>query len=83
MQILKTILLISFILSSSNVHAQTNTGDTAWILTSSSLVLFMTLPGLALFYAGLVKSRNTISTLAQCFGIACVASVVWFIAGYS
>ena len=60
-----------------------NGANTAWILTSSALVLFMTLPGLGLFYAGLVKSRNTISTLAQCFGIACVASVVWFIAGYS
>ena len=60
-----------------------NGANTAWILTSSALVLFMTLPGLGLFYAGLVKSRNTISTLAQCFGIACVASLVWFIAGYS
>ena len=60
-----------------------NGANTAWILTSSALVLFMTLPGLGLFYAGLVKSRNTISTLAQCFGIACVSSVVWFIAGYS
>ena len=60
-----------------------NGANTAWILTSTALVLFMTLPGLGLFYAGLVKSRNTISTLAQCFGIACVASVVWFIAGYS
>jgi len=57
--------------------------NTAWILTASALVLFMTLPGLGLFYAGLVKSRNTISTLAQCYGIACVASVVWFVAGYS
>src|SRR6056300_1242919 len=54
--------------------------NTAWILTASALVLFMTLPGLGLFYAGLVKSRNTISTLAQCYGIA---SVVWFVAGYS
>ena len=60
-----------------------NGANTAWILTSSALVLFMTLPGLGLFYAGLVKSRNTISTLAQCYGIAAVASVVWFVAGYS
>jgi Amt family ammonium transporter len=60
-----------------------NGANTAWILTSSALVLFMTLPGLGLFYAGLVKSRNTISTLAQCYGIACVASVIWFVAGYS
>jgi len=60
-----------------------NGANTAWILTSSALVLFMTLPGLGLFYAGLVKSRNAISTLAQCYGIAAVASVVWFVAGYS
>ena len=83
MQVLKTILLISFILSSSNVHAQTNTGDTAWILTSSSLVLFMTLPGLALFYAGLVCSRNVLSVLSQHFGIACLMSILWVIMGYS
>jgi len=82
-QVLKTILLISFILSSSNVHAQTNTGDTAWILTSSSLVLFMTLPGLALFYAGLVCSRNVLSVLSQHFGIACLMSILWVIMGYS
>ena len=83
MQVLKPILLISFILSSSNVHAQTNTGDTAWILTSSSLVLFMTLPGLALFYAGLVCSRNVLSVLSQHFGIACLMSILWVIMGYS
>ena len=83
MQVLKTILLISFILSSSNVHAQTNTGDTAWILTSSSLVLFMTLPGLALFYAGLVCSRNVLSVLSQHFGVACLMSILWVIIGYS
>ena len=83
MQVLSTILLISFILSSNNVHAQTNTGDTAWILTSSSLVLFMTLPGLALFYAGLVCSRNVLSVLSQHFGIACLMSILWVIMGYS
>ena len=83
MQVLKTILLISIILSSSNVQAQTNTGDTAWILTSSSLVLFMTLPGLALFYAGLVCSRNVLSVLSQHFGVACLMSILWVIMGYS
>ena len=83
MQVLKTILLISIILSSSNVQAQTNTGDTAWILTSSSLVLFMTLPGLALFYAGLVCSRNVLSVLSQHFAIACLMSILWIIMGYS
>ena len=60
-----------------------NEANTAWILVSTALVLFMTLPGLALFYAGLVGSKNTLSTLAQCFIIACTASIIWFIAGYS
>lgn len=57
--------------------------NTAWIMTSTALVLFMTLPGLALFYAGLVRSKNVLSVLMQCFSIACVASFVWFVAGYS
>ena len=57
--------------------------NTSWIMTSTALVLFMTLPGLALFYAGLVRSKNVLSVLMQCFSIACVASVVWFVAGYS
>ena len=83
MQILKTILLISFIFTTSNVQAETNTGDTAWILTSSSLVLFMTLPGLALFYAGLVCSRNVLSVLSQHFAIACLMSILWVVVGYS
>lgn len=57
--------------------------NTAWILTSTALVLFMTLPGLALFYGGLVRSKNVLSVLMQCFSIACVASLLWFAAGYS
>ena len=60
-----------------------NNANTAWILTSTALVLFMTLPGLALFYAGLVRSKNTISVLAQCLVIAVLASMVWFVVGYS
>ena len=60
-----------------------NAANTAWILTSTALVLFMTLPGLALFYAGLVRSKNTISVLAQCLVIAVLASVVWFVIAYS
>jgi ammonium transporter, Amt family len=60
-----------------------NGANTAWILTSTALVLFMTLPGLALFYAGLVRSKNTLSVLAQCLVIAVLASIVWFVAGYS
>jgi Amt family ammonium transporter len=57
--------------------------NTAWILTSTALVLFMTLPGLALFYGGLVRSKNVLSVLMQCFAIAGVASILWLIAGYS
>lgn len=57
--------------------------NTAWILTSTALVLFMTLPGLALFYGGLVRNKNVLSVLMQCFTIACVASVLWFVVGYS
>ena len=58
-------------------------GNTAWILTSTALVLLMTLPGLALFYGGLVRSKNLISVLMQCFSIACLMSILWFVAGYS
>ncbi len=57
--------------------------NTSWILTATALVLFMTLPGLALFYGGLVRSKNVLSVLVQCFGIACVASFVWYALGYS
>ncbi len=60
-----------------------DTGDTAWMLTATALVLFMTLPGLALFYAGLVRAKNVLSVLMQCFAIACVASLIWVIFGYS
>jgi len=60
-----------------------DTGNTAWILTSTALVLFMTLPGLALFYGGLVKSKNILSVLMQCIAIACLASVIWLVVGYS
>lgn len=60
-----------------------NGANTAWILTSTALVLFMTLPGLALFYGGLVRSKNVLSVLMQCFAIACIASVLWFVVGYS
>ena len=58
-------------------------GDTAWILTSTALVLFMTLPGLALFYGGLVRSNSVLSVLMHCFAICCVASIVWLAIGYS
>ena len=60
-----------------------NSGDSAWLLTSTALVLFMTLPGLALFYGGLVRSKNVLSVLMQCFAITCMISIMWVLVGYS
>jgi Amt family ammonium transporter len=71
--------LLSFNISANEI----NSGDTSWILTSTALVLFMTLPGLALFYGGLVRSKNVLSVLMQCFTIACLISVCWVVYGYS
>ena len=80
---IKLLPIFFFALVSTNVHAEVNSGDTAWILSSSALVLFMTLPGLALFYAGLVQSKNVLSVLCQHFGIACLMSIIWVVIGYS
>ena len=63
--------------------AETNSGDTAWVLTATALVLLMTLPALALFYGGLVQSKNVLSVLSQCVVIACLMSLLWFFVGYS
>lgn len=60
-----------------------DSGDTAWLMTSTALVLFMTIPGLALFYAGLVRTKNVLSVLMQCFSITCVVSILWLIGVYS
>ena len=60
-----------------------NSGDTAWIITATGLVLMMTIPALALFYAGLVQAKNLLSVLVQCFAVACLCSVLWFAVGYS
>ena len=60
-----------------------DTGNTAWIITATALVLFMTLPGLALFYGGLVRNKNVLSVLMQCISVACLASVLWLVIGYS
>src|SRR6476660_4931217 len=57
--------------------------NTAWMLTAAVLVLFMTLPGLALFYGGLVRTKNVLSVLMQCFAITCIVTLAWVIAGYS
>ena len=80
----KTLLITIFSFLSINLFADgLDSGDTAWILTSTALVLFMTLPGLSLFYAGLVRSKNAISVLMQCFAIACIVSIAWVVYGYS
>lgn len=79
-------LLILFSMLATNAVAdegQFSAANTAWILSSSALVLLMTLPGLALFYGGLVRSKNVLSILMQCFSIAALASVLWFAIGYS
>lgn len=60
-----------------------NGANTAWILTATALVLFMTVPGLSLFYAGLVRSKNVLSILMQCFAITALVSVIWLVVGYS
>ncbi|HMO43130.1 MAG TPA: ammonia channel protein, partial [Phenylobacterium sp.] len=63
--------------------ATVDSGDTAWMLTSTALVLMMTIPGLALFYGGMVRKKNVISTVAQSFAITAVMSVLWMVVGYS
>ncbi len=86
MKWIKGCFLISFSLLSLPVLAEEsgfNGANTAWVLSASALVLLMTLPGLALFYGGLVRSKNVLSILMQCFSIAGLASVLWFVLGYS
>ena len=63
--------------------ATLDSGDTAWMLTSTALVLMMTIPGLALFYGGMVRKKNVLSMVMQCFAITCLATVLWMVAGYS
>jgi len=60
-----------------------DSGDTAWMLTSTALVLLMTIPGVALFYAGMVRKKNVLATMMQSFIITCLVTVVWMVAGYS
>lgn len=82
---IKRILLAAFLLAPSLSYAEDSISgaDTAWILTATALVLFMTIPGLSLFYAGLARSKNVLSILMQCFSLTCLMSILWFIAGYS
>ena len=84
MAFFRTLMVCLVALFSTTAAAQDlNQANTAWILTSTALVLFMTIPGLSLFYAGLVRSKNVLSVLMQCFAITCAASIVWLLVGYS
>lgn len=74
---------VAALASSAASAGEINQADTAWILTATALVLFMTIPGLSLFYAGLVRSKNVLSVLMQCFALTCLMSLVWFALGYT
>ncbi len=77
-------LLVALLVASAGVRAdELNGADTAWVLTSTALVLFMTIPGLSLFYGGLVRVKNVLSMLMQCFALTCLMSVLWFAVGYT
>mgnify|MGYP001361722343 FL=1 len=76
-------LTLSFLISGSALADDFSGADTAWMLTSTALVLFMTIPGLSLFYAGLVRVKNVLSVLMQCFALTALMSVLWFIVGYT
>ncbi|MER2490416.1 ammonium transporter [Catenovulum sediminis] len=80
---MRALLALLLLLPMSAFADTIDKADTAWILTATALVLFMTLPGLSFFYAGLVRSKNVLSVLMQCFAIACLASIVWLAFGYS
>lgn len=66
-----------------DAHPQIDSGNTAWMMTSTALVLMMTVPGLALFYAGMVRSKNVLATMMQCFAITCLITVLWSLYAYS
>ena len=83
MSIVTIVTLLLFFVPLSSFSSELNSGDSSWILTSTALVLFMTLPGLALFYGGLVRSRNVLSVLMHCIAVACLMSILWVVAGYS
>lgn len=76
-------ILSSLAVASPALASDLSGADTAWLLTATALVLFMTLPGLSLFYGGLVRVRNVLSVLMQCFALAALMSLVWFVAGYT
>jgi len=83
-QLMKSLLIILLMLPSlSFAEGTLNSGDTAWMLTATALVLFMTIPGLSLFYAGMVRSKNVLSVLMQCFAITSLMTVLWVLYLYS
>ncbi|CAG7856131.1 partial Ammonia channel, partial [biofilm metagenome] len=82
-QLLHTSFLFSILLPDISFAAELNQANTAWILTATALVLFMTIPGLSLFYAGLVRTKNVLSVLMQCFAITCLVSLLWLAGAYS
>lgn len=80
---LASLALLPLLAQAQDSAPQMDSGDTAWMLTSSVLVLFMTVPGLALFYAGMSRKKNLLSTMMYSFGITCVVSILWVLFGYS
>lgn len=82
--LLKTLAVLAISCLPSLAFAdELNSGDTAWMLTATALVLFMTIPGLSLFYAGMVRSKNVLSVMMQCFAITCTMTIIWTLFGYS
>lgn len=75
--------LITLLAPSLVLADELNSGDTAWMITATVLVLMMTIPGLSLFYAGMVRSKNVLSVMMQCFAITCLVTVIWVVYGYS
>ena len=82
--LIQRLIAVAVVLGGVFAHGDTlDSGDSAWILTSTALVLFMTIPGLALFYGGLVRSNSVLSVLMQCFTITCLVTILWVVIGYS
>lgn len=78
-----TALALPGLACAQDAAAAVDAGDTAWMMTATALVLFMTIPGLALFYGGMVRAKNTLSVLMQCFAICCLVTLIWVLWGYS
>ena len=76
-------LLLPALALAADEKPKLDTGDTAWMLTSTALVLMMTIPGLALFYGGMVRKKNVLATVMQSFAVTCLISVLWLVVGYS